>query len=697
MVDLITNQTVLRIGSRDAVQSGDAGGRVLYRGDLARRQTFRFARSITFWPWGEQPSLGSGRLSVDNGDGSYDQIALVDIRNRPAALSVVTEAGPVPIVTPIVDSVVADSDRRVEFTLSDGLARFDVPAVAGFFADDGVTDASLIGRPLPILIGPCRSVPVLLWDPLHQGGAYRANYAPVNGVAGVFDSGVLLDPTTPQWQFDARIGSAGIFLNQATAGKIVADVSAIGDGSLPAEPIDLMSGLGNFEVPFAGVASGPLALGSWSGGSNDVSGLPIGWNGGSGSSTNSVTHLPADSQPARMRLSHEDPSATQPFGNMGVVFVDDTSATPFRFVAGKRYRISFNLVQLTGGWSGTHAGFSVQNPAILAIYTSNGDPTGLFGSSRLARYSSFDPTGESGVRSFTFTATSANSGQPLQFNLRGPFARAEIADIEIVEIPSAPDQSLPPLKLRDYMLEAVRLSGWSAETVDFDDLDAIDPNTASVGYFGANQVQALSLMRAPLDSYTAAPFSDRAGRMRFTRLIAPEDSAAEFFINADNLLRAPSVRLHAARGLTTTATAQRNWYQYSEQELAGSIVDLPLADRLKFIRAARITVNAVVPDTWPEQYRHALNAPPLPTLYDDGAAALAEIQRVVDIFSILRLLVDVEIAIDDPTLLPELGMIAELRYHRFDLAGGRNMLIVGVTDIMAGDARQLTATLRLWG
>lgn len=695
MSDLVTQSPVLRISSEDRIVDGD-DGKLLYRGDLGRRQTFRFTRSVTFWPWGGQPSLGSGRLSIENGDGGYDQIALVDIRNRPAALSVLTDAGRVPIVTPIVDSVVADRDERVEFTLADGLAKFDVPAVGGFFEDDGDTNAGLVGKPLPILIGPCRSVPIVLWDPLHQGGAYRANYAPLAGAAGVFDSGVLLDPTAPQWEFDTRINNAGIFLNQSTAGKIVADVSAIGDGSIPADPIDLMSGRGFFITPFDGVSN----PGSWGGGSNSHPGLPEGWNAAAGSSGDGdkVEHSVATaSRPDRMRITHKEPATTQPFGNIGVVFVDDTAATPFRFVEGTRYRIKFNLVRLDGGWSGTVAGFFVQNPATLSIYTANGDATGLGSGFRLARYSSFDTSGDPGERSFTFTASSTHHSRPLQFNVAGPFAIAEIANIEIVEVPATPDQTLPGLTLRDYMLEVVRLSGWSVDTVNLDDLDAIDPLAASVGFFTAEQVQALSLMRAPLNSYTAGMYSDRAGRVRFTRMIDPAQETPEFFVNADNLSRPPSVRLDPAEGLTTSATAQRNWYQYSENELAGSIAELSLADRIKFTQAARRTVNATVPDSWPEQYRHALNASPLPTLYDDEAVAQVEIQRIVDIYSTLRLIVDVEILVDGPDGLPEIGMIAELKYHRFGLADGRNMLVASITDLMEGEARQLKVTMRLWG
>jgi len=693
MTDLVSNSSTLRISSRDSVQPGPDGGRVLYRGDVARRQAFRFTRSITFWPWAEQPTLGSGRLSIENGDGSYDQIALLDIRNRASALSVLTDDGRVPIVTPIVDSVDAD-DERVEFTLSDGLAKFDVPAVAGFFEDDGNTNEALIGKPLPILIGPGRSVPVVLWDPLYEGGSYRANYAPLTGAAGVFDSGVLLDPTAPQWEFDTRIGNAGIFLNQSTVGKIVADVSATGDGAIPDDPTDLANGRGDFSTPFDGVSEPP----EWFSGAS-ATGMPAGWAAAAGqrSAGDTVTHLPAGStRPARMRITHEEPSSSQPFGNIGVVMLDNDSDTPFRFEEGKRYRIKFNLVRLIGGWSGNVSGFFRQNPAILTLRAGAGDTSGD-PNRRIARYETFRPSGEPGERSFTVTAIAPWDNQPLQVFLEGPFAVAEIADISIVEVPAAPDQTLPGLTLRDYMLEVVRLSEWAVDTVALDDLDDIDPLAASVGYFTAEQVQALSLMRAPLNSYTAGMYSDRAGKVRFARMIDPAEETAEFFINAGNLSRAPRVRLDPAKGLTTTATAQRNWYQYSENELAGSIAELALDERIKFTQPARRTVNATVPEPWPEQYRHALNASPLPTLYDDEAVALAEIQRVVDIYATLRIIVEVEILVDGPDALPEIGMIAELKYHRFGLAEGRNMFVASITDIIEGEARQLKVTMRLWG
>jgi len=699
---------ILRISSRDLLLDSDDGP-LIYRGDLAERQSFRFSRRVEFWPWGNSAgSVASGTLEVTNGDGSYDRLARFDIRNRRATLRAQIGDTLVDVATCIVDSVSADDDRSVSFRLLDPLARLDKPLQPEVFGGDA--DDAVIGRPLPTLIGVARSIPAILWDGNFAGGAFRVNYATLTGIGAVFDSGVQLDPTAtpPQWDWDTRIQSAGYFLENATVGKIVCDASATGDGQIPVDATDLLSGRGVFDTAFDG-ADDPSSLATVPG---DTTGMPEGWAlTATISSQTDATQYAASyragggGQPSHMRLTTAPRVLGSTYNGKLTAVFEDVGGTPFRLEAGKRYRWRFRLVTtFFGGWAGTVGGFYTVRKARLSLQAGRGDAAASLGN-RIASWLSFTPGAEPGLRSGTFTCPTAWDGLPVAINIRGAApdgldaqgAIANITDIEFVEVPALDEIDLPGITLPNYVREVLRLSGRPEDDADLDSFSAIDATAASIGYWTGDQVQALSVLRVPMDSFGAALYTKRDGRIAATKLVDPETLPADFVVDPGNMASTPRITLDGAPRLTTRAEARRNYYQYSEVELAALIADLPLGERSKYTSAARHTVAATVPETLPEQYNHAVGADPLPTVYDDQAEALTEIQRVVDLYQELRLFVDVEIYVDDLTDLPDLGDIAFFQWDRFDFSEGRKMLVVGVTDEITGGERRYTATLRLWG
>jgi len=83
-------------------------------------------------------------------------------------------------------------------------------------------------------------------------------------------------------------------------------------------------------------------------------------------------------------------------------------------------------------------------------------------------------------------------------------------------------------------------------------------------------------------------------------------------------------------------------------------------------------------------------------VYDVKSDAATEIQRVINLYSQPRFLVDVEIALDQDEYV-DLDDIVLLKYPRYGFDDGVNFLVVGVDDVVVAKEGRRTARLRLWG
>lgn len=693
-MSLIQEDELLRISSRDSVEEID-GERAIYYGDLSVKTSFRYTRRLQFWTWGRSSgSIASGTLEIDNGEGRYDELVTLDLRNRPAELKVKVGNTLQSIVTPVIDSVEGVLDETIRIKLKDKLVLFDIPLNVPKF--DSAADANVEGRSFPILIGVGRSIPPILWEANRDGGAYRITYSPLTGIGSVYDKGVRLDETAtpPQWEFDSNIGNAGVVLENQTVGKITVDASATGDGILPPSPTDELGGDGDFTVSFSG-ATGPQTTPT-------TTGMPTNWS----YRTRDSGIIGDASGWGWTHSSNGMRGSTGAAGNNVTGWIEaiytGPVSTPFRFATGKTYRWTVKISsEVRGGFS---IGFgNPQNPGYLEMYAgprtaSNSSLRNVVPSNRrINRWLAFSPTGEVGTYTGLFTAPSTANNEELIFRFGGSAASCRIESVEIIEVPEPSSISLPGVLLKDYVKEIFRLSNRPESLLELSDLDAIDPSAREMGYWTDKSVQALSMIRVPLDSYSADIYSDREGKIRFARMRDPSLETPDLEINTDNMKSRPRIYLDTAEGLTNQVGSRRNYYVHSESELAGSIVDLPLDERAKFINADQFSEELEVPLDWPEQYAHAVGANPLRTLYDDKTVASDELQRIIDIYAELRWFVEVEIYLDALDNLPDLNQIAEVTYPRYNLVDGRNMIIVKVEDILTGVERRQTAKLTLWG
>lgn len=164
-------------------------------------------------------------------------------------------------------------------------------------------------------------------------------------------------------------------------------------------------------------------------------------------------------------------------------------------------------------------------------------------------------------------------------------------------------------------------------------------------------------------------------------------------IDAGRLARAPVPQPDLAPGLTTTATARTNWYRASSADFAEGV---PQADREQYKAQGQIYVKATNTDNLPAQYRHAIGADPLPTVFDTRAAAVQSLDSVVNLYRKLRHFYPLEVRLH-PHETIDMDQVVILQYPRFDLAPGKPLLVVDVDDENRGAAHQRICRIMAWG
>lgn len=687
----------VRVSTRDYVREEVVGGEpryVRYRGDLSPNQAVAWSRSLSFWPWGRVASRrGFGRIAIDNRDGRYDQTVFRDLRDQRVTVDMPTEdGGNLRIVSGIVDSVVADGDLEIAVSLRDTLSLLDVPLQPRSFGDEADPEAR--DRPLPVLLGVARSVSPVLWraneEDQEKGPQYRVSDGPLSGVFQVRSRGEILDPldTPPEWEIDQEAGLGGIVLADEPAGLVTLDASSSGDAFLLEEPEDALGGAGEFESFPAANASNPTNAPGWLFASFQPPTFPP-----------SVSYVPASSGARFSAGSH-------PAG-LAILTSADGSWSPKRVLeAGKTYRWTIRLaaavthVNVVGSFVASEGRFVMR--ALTTVNTQDDPflPTVLFTRSTLGS------DNVPGVYTGIYTVP---PGQDRYVQLCMFYGgMATVADITFVEIPPPPPDALDGITLRDYALEVVRRSGQPDDLIVADSIDEVDPSGAQIGFYADAPITALAVLEAPLDSFSATVFSDREGRLRFARMRDPEPEIPTRSFTQDNLDESfpIRVRVDGAEGLTTTILARRNWHQYRDsdfdQEGGFSPSD---RERLKrpgrFLRKAvlpedEITTGGPAPTQFPRVYRHAINAEPLVSVFDDPDDAAAEIQRVVDIYSQIRFFVEIRVLLDVGDFV-ELDEVVRFTYPRFGLDNGRHFIVTAVRDAVELGGRRRGVDLVLWG
>lgn len=263
----------------------------------------------------------------------------------------------------------------------------------------------------------------------------------------------------------------------------------------------------------------------------------------------------------------------------------------------------------------------------------------------------------------------------------GYFAYIRCFDVTLQDIDEGEDTPLEGITLTQYFRECIELRGGdSSEVWSSADTELID---AEAGYtFGAyfrEAVTILEALRAPLNSFCAALYTDREGVLRVARLVDPavgEGSPAPVValeITTANLLEPPDADLDTAPDLTSVIGYRRNWYVFRDADFVADYDDVPAELRARFKRLSQYLLTGG--DLHPA-YRHAEIAAPLPSLLEVRAEAQTEIDRVVDLYDDdACIFYRFRVAVQGIPPDVHFGSIVHATYPRFGLALGKYLFV----------------------
>ena len=182
---------------------------------------------VGFWPWADavSPRGGSAQFSVYTPEGLFDAVAGEDVA---VAIKTVDAQGALASATQlgrfVLDSVEVEADARMRVRLRDAHDDLDEPVNPGVFLP---SIPQLAWQPQPLVIGAVASVPLL---PANNDGTvgFMAD-APIAAVDAVLDRGDALEAGT--WSLTS---GNQLLLESPPLGPVIADVSTIGAGMVPA-------------------------------------------------------------------------------------------------------------------------------------------------------------------------------------------------------------------------------------------------------------------------------------------------------------------------------------------------------------------------------------------------------------------------------------------------------------------------------
>jgi hypothetical protein len=226
------------------------------------------------------------------------------------------------------------------------------------------------------------------------------------------------------------------------------------------------------------------------------------------------------------------------------------------------------------------------------------------------------------------------------------------------------------------------------------DAAAIDAATgyAGIGYYSRDAGTVREALARVLPSYGAWWWQADDGTLRFSRIVAPETygGALAFDVTKSDLNKDLVCTPDMAPNLTRRMAYRPNAQALGVSDLVTDMVDVPQArrDELTGLWRGQVYGGGALP----QRYRHADTAEPMVSCFWRAQDAQAEIDRVMAMYGVLRSLF-VASFYGDPSFAPTPGQVGRITHPRYDLAGGKNVLVRARTrNPVTGDI-----TLALWG
>lgn len=603
----------LRVSMRDYIaRPDDAIPNEVWEGRIAN-DNIEIVQQLTFWQDGGRSTQGSAvNVTLANGDGALDWIVDSDMRDLPAELAWVMQGESVDaadsVAKMIVNDIAVQDDGSVRVAMAGKMAMFDEPLQTRIFPPSA--DPVVAGKPWPIALGAVRSAEPVLVDPVNRH--YVLSDRGLPGWGYIRDMGAPLDPNAIPPGYVIDLDQRGFVLETDAVGKLTADVSSTGGGTLPSLADDIWDEDGS---PFSGTTGS----------------APTGFD---------VASNAQMGVPGRVIFTSTNLSSQALLGKSAVTCL-----------AGRSYRFRVHVVTVPAVHTygtptlslRTDAGFPLQ------VWTSPGIYEGVI------------------TAPFDFSPRIV-----LDTALTG--SQAVIGDAYLLELPDVylPSE-LNAITLTDFVREIVETrfglppSAWSRA-----DCEAIDAATGykGVGFFASNAITVRDALEAVLPAYCACAWLDDDNVLRFTRLTKPEDETPVGYITASDLLSDLQVRPDLAPALSTQINFRKNWSVLSETDFVSDFIVVPMSVR----RALSQPFQGIAASAKPlsPSYARAVNAAPQGSLLDDPADAQASIDHVCDYYATLRKSYTTEVSAD---LNIGLGQVWNLAHPRYGLEAGKNLTV----------------------
>lgn len=588
--------------------------------------SIEIVQQLVFWPDGGRSTQGSA-VNVTVANGDGALDGWLDLDAREL---------PVSLQRIQTGYSILDATDVAEMLVDDVIVQDDGSVRFTFTGGMQAFDAPLQSRIFPPSADPVvagKPFPILL-------GAARSVTPtlvdPVNRIYQVSDAGLpgwgwVRDKGAPLDPNDIPPGyvinpDGSITLETDAIGKLTVDASSTGGGTLPTLADDIWLGYGN---PFTG--SGATLLN---------------FDQQSGASFQALSNAVLTSSSLLSR----------PYFALSTATMD----------AGRSYRYRINLGNLPPNHSFGQPAVSLSTPTgiPIAVMTAPGIYEGVFTAT-----STFVPRVQ---------MTNALTG-----------TTATIRQAFILEIPDDYDPAvLQAITLTEFVQEIVEgrfglpPSAWSRA-----DTEAIDLATgyAGIGFFASESMTVRQALDAVLDSYTACAWVDEQGVLRFTRLTPPEDEVPVGEITGADLLADIQVRPDLAPALTTQIDFRKNWTVLNDTDFVTDFVVVPMAVRSVLTRTYQGIVASAIPLS--ATYANAVNAEPMNLLLDVEADAQAEVNHVTGYYSTLRKFYTTEVSAE---LGVQIGQVWTLRYPRYGLDAGKNLLVSRVSRRIGSETVAIT-------
>ena len=238
--------------------------------------------------------------------------------------------------------------------------------------------------------------------------------------------------------------------------------------------------------------------------------------------------------------------------------------------------------------------------------------------------------------------------------------------------------------LRDY-------AGISTDLIDhtaFNSFNGLQPGDVGIFLPAGDQSTVTDFIRR-LAFGAGAIFGERAGIFTIQRLDPPSPTIVHWAFSDRDILDNRIRRLDLPYRIPWKAWGVGygvNWTIQTAADLAGAVTQT----RRTYLQSER-RFSYVQSPSIAEFHATSHGAPLRDSFFASAAVAAAEAQRLLGLYSYGRALY--EIVVKTALFSVHIGQVVRITYHRWDMDGGKNYVVVGVSD----DADSVETTLLVFG